>query len=814
MLKNYLRTAFNNLVKNKLHSSINILSLSVGMAVAMLIGFWCWDELSFNKYHHNYDRIAQIVQKEKFLGGIKVWTQLPYRLLDELKTNYSDNFQHIEAAIPAESYSLSAGVGGDGEKTIWKDGLFIGAGAPAMLTLKMLKGSWSGLQDPHSILLSAAAAKALFGDADPMEKTVRLNDNWDANNHFDVKVTGVYEDLPHNTEFHDKQFFCPFDLYVALYNNPQYWMNWKDHRFLIYTEIRRGIDPDKVAANIKNSELRIIQHLDNLPDEVASNPQLLLHPMSDWHLYSSFKDGVAERGPIQFVWLMGIIGSFVLLLACVNFMNLSTARSEKSAREVGIRKTIGSTRGQLIFRFFSESLMVVVAAFILGCLWVTLALPGFNELAAKQINIPWASPWFWLFSLAFILFTGLLAGMYPALYLSSFKPVKVLKGVVKAGRLEAIPRKVLVVFQFTVSIVLIIGTVVVYNQLLFTKDRPVGYTRDGLLLVPMKSNAFYGKYDILRSELKNTGVVAEMAQSESPVTGVSSHNGGFSWKGKTSDIAEDFGTLQVTCEYGKTVGWQFVAGRDFSTEYRTDSSGFVINESAAKFMHLQHPVGETIGWKSEWLNIDKNFQILGVIKDMVMQSPYEPVKPTIFRLGGNPNWIYIRLNPKISAGKALPAISAVFKRLIPSTPFEYEFANLEYAKKFATEERIGKLAGLFALFAIFISCMGLFGMASFMTEQRFKEIGVRKVLGAGVLSLWGLLAKDFVRLVVIAMFIAMPMAYLVMYRWLENYPYHTVMSWWIFTAAGAGILVVTLCTVSFQSLKAATMNPVKSLKAE
>ncbi len=809
MFRNYFKIAGRNLFKNKVHSFINIAGLSVGMSVAMLIGLWIWDELSFDKYHQNYDRIIQVMQKQRFLGGINVWTHLPYRLVNELKTNYQNDFKYIVTATEAEDHPLSVG-----ERKISETGMFIEANAPEMLTLKMLKGSWAGLKDPHSILLSASAAKALFGDTDPMDKPVRINNDWDVNDKIDVKVTGVYEDLPQNTQFHEIQFFSPWDLYAAINKDWLSSMEWDNHHFLIYAEMQPNADFDKVAAKIKDVELKIIKRLDKMSGEVASNPQILMHPMSKWHLYSNFKDGVAERGPIQFVWLVGIIGGFVLLLACINFMNLSTARSEKRAKEVGIRKTIGSARRQLIHQFFSESFLVVILAFVFSVFCVFFSLPWFNGLAAKQINIPWTNPWFWLLAIGFILFTGLLAGSYPALYLSSFKPVEVLKGGFRGGRFATIPRKVLVVFQFTVSITLIIGTITVYNQIIFAKNRPVGYTRDGLLMIPMKSQDFYGKYDILRTELKNTGSVSEMAESESAVTGVSSHNGGFNWKGKDPSIEEDFGTIQVTYEYGSTVGWQFVDGGDFSKDYTTDSAGFVINETAAEFMGFQHPVGEMVHWTNKWMDIDKSFKILGVIKDMVMQSPYEQVKPTVFLLGGNPNWIYIKINPNVSASKALPKIKGVFSHLIPSAQFGYKFADAEYAKKFVMEERIGQLASFFAILAIFISCLGLFGMASFMAEQRIKEIGVRKVLGASVFNLWRLLSKDLVRLVIISLLIATPAAFYFMHSWLQNYQYRSELSWWIFAAADAGAIMITLLTVSFQSIKAALANPVRSLRSE
>jgi ABC-type antimicrobial peptide transport system permease subunit len=579
-------------------------------------------------------------------------------------------------------------------------------------------------------------------------------------------------------------------------------------------ELLPAVNFADVDHRIRDAELNIIRHLGNMQNEINANPKLFLHPMSRWHLYSDFKDGVADEGRMDFVWLVGIIGGFVLLLACINFMNLSTARSEKRAKEVGIRKTIGSLRSQLIGQFFSESLLVAAVAFVASVLIVLASLPSFNNLSEKQLHIPLDNGWFWISGATFILVTGLLAGSYPAFYLSSFKPVKVLKGAFRAGPLAAIPRKALVVFQFSISVCLIISTITVYKQIIFAKNRPIGYNRNGLLMIPINSQDIQGKLDILQDEVKKTGAISEIAVSESPVTDVSSNNGGFTWKGKPEGLEENFGTLTISSDYGKTVGWEFLEGRDFSREFNTDSSAFVINETAARFMGLAHPVGETIRWKSKWFGFDKDFTIIGVIKDMVMQSPYEPVKPTLFRLGGNANWIFARINPHSSVASALSRIVSVFKSIARDTPFEYKFVDDEFARKFANEERIGKMAALFAILAIFISCMGLYGMASFVVEQRVREIGVRKVLGASVASLWWLLSREFVLLVVLALLIAVPVTYIFIHNWLLQYHYRTPLSWWIFFGAGAGALTITLLTVSYQSIRAALVNPVNALRTE
>jgi ABC-type antimicrobial peptide transport system permease subunit len=532
--------------------------------------------------------------------------------------------------------------------------------------------------------------------------------------------------------------------------------------------------------------------------------------MKDWHLHSRWDEkGMQSGGQIEYVWMFSIIGVFVLLLACINFMNLSTARSEKRAKEVGIRKTVGSMRAQLVAQFYSESLLVVLLSFVIAIGLVQLALPWFNGVAAKKMAIPWANPVFWISGLLFTFLTGLIAGSYPALYLSSFKPIKVLKGTFRVGRFASLPRKVLVVLQFTISLILIIGTVIVYKQVQYSRNRPIGYNRDGLMMVEMRSPDFYGKFDLLRNELKGSGAIVELAETSSPLTDVWSNNGGFTWAGKDPNLDADFATIWGTHELGKTIGWQFSGGRDFSRQFSTDSSSIVVNEAAVKFMGVTNPVGMNIKWG------DRNYTIIGVIKDMLMQSPYRPVKQTFYFLDPeNVNWIILKLNPNKSAQESIAAIEAALRKYIPSAPFEYKFADTEFAAKFTAEVRVGKLATFFAALAIFISCLGLFGLASFIAEQRTKEIGVRKVLGASVTRLWSMLSKDFVILVLISCMLATPVAWYFMQQWLLKYDYRTGISSWIFIAAAIGAVVITLLTVSFQAIKAAVANPVKSLRTE
>ena len=808
MIKNYFKTAWRNLLKNRTHSFINVSGLSVGIAVAILTGLWIWDEFSFNKYHQNYNRIGQIMTRgNDAKNGPYVNNSVQYPLATEIQTNYKGNFKHVIRASWVQDQILS--VGG---KVLSATGQFMDAGAPEMLSLKMVKGDLNGLNDLHSVMISTSLAKSLFGNADPINQLLVMG------NKTNLKVTGVFKDIPVNSQFNYVQFLSTWDLFVAgnSWIKERATNDWRNHFIKLYAEISPNTNFEAVSDNIKDVQLQNIRNLPNFKEEVARNPQLFVFPMSDWHLQPIDRKAAVDGKPVRMVWLIGIIGLFVLLLACINFMNLSTARSEKRAKEVGIRKTMGSLRKQLIFQFFSESFLVVLFSFILSCLLVSLLLPWFNNLSSKEMILPWNNVYFWLISAGFIFITGMIAGSYPALYLSSFKPIKVLKGTFRVGKFAAIPRKVLVVTQFTVSVALTISTIVIYRQIQFAKDRPVGYDREGLIMMNMRTDDFRGKYDLLRTELLNTGVVSNMSQSMGKPTEVVSGNNGFDWKGRDPNDDESFGTLAVTHEHGSTVGWQFIEGRDFSRALASDSSGVVINEAAANYMELQNPVGETVTWK--WK--DKQpvpYTILGVIKDMVMQSPYEQVEPTMFfvkALNGGVSCINIRVNPGVAMNQALPKIESAFKKLVPAVPFDYQFVDEDYASKFAAEERIGKLGGFFTLLAVFISCLGLFGLASFVAEQRTKEVGIRKVLGASVFSLWRLLSNEFVGLVIISLVIAIPIAYYFMHNWLQDYQYRASLSWWIFAIAGAVALLITLLTVSFQSLKAAIKNPVKTLRTE
>ncbi|WP_142684928.1 ABC transporter permease [Chitinophaga polysaccharea] len=789
MLKNYLKITWRNLQKSKLYSFINIAGLATGIAVALLIGLWIWDEVSFNTYHRQYNRLAQVMVSTTAGNNIYTGTTTSIPMGNELHSKYAADFKYVSLVSHPSAHILAVG-----DKKISQTGVWAEEAFPVMFTLKMLSGNANGLKDPSSVLIAQSVARALFGNADPLDKTIRID------NKTDMKVAGVYEDLPYNTTIRDLKLLLPWDRYVNIEDGvKKSQTQWDNHMCRLYVQLNDHADPDKINAKIKSIPAPYIKY---------TREELLLQPMAKWHLYNEFKNGKQVGGRIRMVWLIGIIGVFVLLLACINFMNLSTARSEKRSKEVGIRKAIGSLRWQIIGQFLSESLIITFLALILAILLVQLSLPFFNRLSDKVMFIPWSYPLFWLLILGFTFFTGLVSGSYPAFYLSAFKPVKVLKGTFRAGRMASLPRKVMVVVQFTVSITLIIGTLIVYRQIQHARNRPVGYTREGLITVDMNTPDILGHYDAMRSDLLETGAVADMAQSNSAPTTVWSNNI-VDWKGKDPSITVSPGTIAVSHDFGNTLGWKIKEGRDFSRSYPSDTGAFILNESAVRLTGFKQPIGQTIRW------LDQDHVIIGVVKDMVMESPYQPIRPTIFHL--NPNWarlIIVRIKPGMPMQEGLARIEPVFKKYNPGSPFVYKFTDDEYAKKFEDEKRIGNLSSFFAVLAVFISCLGLFGLASFVAEQRTKEIGIRKVMGASVFNLWKMLSKDFVALVIISCAIAIPLAWYFLYQWLQQYEYRTQISWWIFAAAIIGALMITLATVSYQAIKAAIINPINSLKAE
>lgn len=807
MYRSYFKIGWRNLLRDKGYSIINIGGLALGMTVALLIGLWVYDELSFNKSHENYEDLALF-----WGGGVNPDTKeidgmvfVEYPVGEILRSDYPQHFKYVSKSFRTGDCIVSTE-----DSHFSRRGLFVEEDFLPMISLKMLKGSYQSLEDPNSVVISETAAKAFFGDEEPLNQPLKIE------NLLEVKVTGVYEDIPQNSSYSEFQLFFPWQLILS-YRPWIKEMNNDWTRQFVNIQVQLQPNTSMEAANAAIHDI----YAKNVPADyfavIAKNqPFAQLVPMSTWHLYSEFENGKPAGGRITYVWLFGIVGALVLLVACINFINLSTARSEKRAREVGVRKAMGSYQGQLVTQFLSESMMTVLLAFGTAMLLLVLTIKPFNALADKAISLPFDHPEFWGTALSFILLTVLLAGLYPAFYLSSFQPAKVLKGAINMGRFAALPRKVLVVAQFSVSVILVLGTLIIHKQLQYARNRPIGYDLESLVSMDLSDPGLKEKTDVIKTELLQTGVVSEVASSSSRLTGVNAFGGAFDWPGKDPTRNMEVIFFNVSPEFGKTVGWEIVSGRDFSTDLATDTkNAIIINEAAARQMGLENPVGNELSNLNEFGRPLWSKTIIGVVGDIIIESPYQAVRPTIYYFNEKAsNVLHVKLDPQVSAHEALPKIEAALQAISPSAVFDFLFVDEEFGNKFNQEVRLGKLSSIFATLAIFISCLGLFGLASFVAEQRKKEIGIRKVMGASVSNLWQMLSSDFVVLVIYACLVAVPIGYYLMSRWLQRYEYHTEIPLWLILATCLGAIGITLLTVSYQSIKSALVNPVKSLRSE
>jgi putative ABC transport system permease protein len=789
MYKNYFKTAFRNLWKNKGYSTINILGLAVGMAVALLIGMWVQHQLTFDGFHERKDNIA-IVMKKTFFNNFKgTQTGVMLPLYDELKANYPE-VKHITRLDWGGTHGLIVG-----DKKIMKYGHFADPDFLRMFSFPLVKGTADkALNDPYSIVITESLATALFGSDEPIGKMITVDKSKN------VVVTGVVKDIPGNSSI-TFDFVLPYELNVLTNDFVKKARDqWQNNFLQNIVELNDGVSMEAFSKRIEN----IVREKVN--DKKEST--LFVHPMKNWHLYDEFKDWVNTGGEIEYVRLFSIIGIFVLAIACINFVNLSTARSEKRAREVCIRKTMGSQRMQLMVQFFGESLITTFIAFLFAVVFVQLTTPLLENIGFKGISLGTVDISIWVFAFVGCIITGLIAGFYPAIYLSSFAPVKVLKGFFSTGKSGDLPRKILVISQFSFSIVLIIGTIIVFQQIQHAKNRPLGYDPSRLISIYLTDD-LKNDYDVMKQELLSTGVVEAVSKSSSPMTGVYNQWDAFSWEGMDAESRPVFSAIMVDYDYEKASRIVLKEGRFFSEEFSTDSSAVVINEAAAEMIGFENPLENTIKFDKETM------KIIGVTENVVMQNPFKPVIPAIMLL--RDYFIaqgFIRIKDNVDNQTALATIQPIVERHNPAFPFDFNFTDEAFSKKFSNEDQVGKLSGIFAGLSIFISCLGLFGLASFMAERRTKEIGIRKVVGASLFSLWRMLSKDFVVLVIISCFIAIPVAYYFLSEWLKKYEYRTELTWWIFAAAALGALAITLLTVSFQTVKAARMNPVHSLRSE
>ena len=790
MIKNYFKTAWRNLWKNKAFSFINIMGLALGLTCSLLIMLWVNDEYKVDGFHKNGSLLYSVFERQYRDGHIDAFHGTPGVLADELKRV----FPEVQYATNYGWNQLSTFEAND--KIIKENGNHAGQDFFKMFTYPVLEGNAiTALKTPSAIAISKKMSEEFFGSpAEAIGKTIRYQ------NSKDLKIMAVFEDVPQNST---AQFDYILNWQIFLEQNG--WAkDWTNNGPPCYVQLRQGTDA-------KAFERKITRFLDSYNKEQTSHSYIRLgtERYGDVYLYSNFdKNGNIAGGRIQYVKLFSIVAIFILLIACINFMNVTTARSIKRAKEIGIRKVVGAVRMSLIRQFIGEALLIVSLAIVISLVLVMLALPQFNQLTKKTIHLPFNDPVFWLSMAGLLIITGFISGSYPSLYLSSFNPIRVLKGLPKFSTGALWFRKGLVVFQFMLSIILIIGTIVVRQQVHYIQTTNLGYDRENLIYIPLEGD-LTGKYDLFKTQALRLPGIKQISRITQSPTQIENGTGGVQWEGKepTSDV--QFTQSGVGYDFVKTMHLQLAQGRDFSKDFATDSVGYLLNESATKIVGYKEPVGKPLTF---W---GKPGTIIGVLKDFHFNSLHTPINPLILRLGENLDWgsALVRTAPG-KTKEALSGLEKICKSLNPKFPFTYQFSDEEYAKLYSSEQVVTRLANYFAFLAIFISCLGLLGLVIFSAEQRTKEFGIRKVLGARPATLFGLLSKEFLLLVLIAMVIASPLAWIAMNNWLQNYVYRISISWWMFAIAGLAALLIALLTVSFQAVKAAIANPVKSLRTE
>ena len=785
MFKSYLKIAWRNLFRNKGFSFTNILGLTIGITCAMLILLWVQNELTYDKFHRNYDNVYQVIANRNFNNQMFTDRSMVMPLASELE-NSSPQIKHAVVTTGQQQRILAKD-----ENKIKEKGYVVGDHFFDVFTWNFVKGNAAtALQEPNSIVLTESAAKAFFGNEEPINKVLKMD------NRLDLKVTAIVKDPPRNSTF-EFDWLTPFN-----YNDEETKksMNeWQNSSWNVFVQAAPGADSGLLSKNITKIKRA------HGKDEISS---YFVFPMSRWHLYSDFTNGINTGGIIEYVRLFSIIAVIILLVACINFMNLSTARSEKRAKEVGIRKTLGSKRKQLIAQFFFESMILTMIAFVIAVIAVLLLLPSFNVLVDRQISLNITKPFFWIAALGIILFTGFVAGSYPALYLSSFQPVKVLKGIFSGGKKAILPRHVLVVSQFVISILLISATIIVYQQIQHVKNRDMGYNPNNLLMIPSTPDTDKN-FAVIKQELLATGMISAVTRTSSPITEIWWNTGAPDYEGKPANAQVIMGGLGTDVDFAKTMSVKMLQGHDFSGT-PADSTSLILNKAAVTAMGLKKPLGMQMRY-------GRTYTVIGVSDNVMMTSPFEPAYPMMMVYDAKESSMNtLRFKDGIAPQKVLASIETIFKKNNPAVPFEYQFVDQEFQKKFLTEELIGKVTNIFAGLAIFICCLGLAGLASFTIEKRIREIGVRKVLGASVQQLLLLISKEFLKLVIIALVIAIPLTWWAMSSWLSKYndQYRVSISVWLFVFVGIGMFLLTLIVVSLNTVKAAMSNPVKSLRTE
>ncbi|HEY4154766.1 MAG TPA: ABC transporter permease [Puia sp.] len=790
MLKNYLKIAFRNLLRHKAFSAINILGLALGMACSLLIMLWVEDEKAVDAFHANGKQLYQVYERDMNDGKVQAGYPTQGLLAEELKrvipeVQFSAALDY--AASPGTLNTFEAG-----NKVIKENGNFAGADFFSMFSYPLLQGNpVTALSEPAGIAISRKMAEEFFGTPEQaMNKTLRFD------NSENLQVRAVFENLP----AHASRKFDFLRSWTDYVKRNDWVHNWGNTSPDTYIQLRKTADPAKVEAEIKDFIYRY------KPKDKGSSTELGLQSFTKKYLYSAFKNGKPDGGRISYVHLFTLVAVFILLIACINFMNLATAQSAKRAKEVGLRKVIGAFRSSLIRQFLGEALLLTFFSVLLALVLAAALIPAFNQLTGKQLSIPFGQPGFWIVLSGLLIVTGFVAGSYPALFMSSLNPVRVLKGSLKFGWQAAFFRKGLVVFQFVLSFLLIVGMIVIYRQVKFIQSTNLGYDRENLLYIPIEGE-LVKRFELFKDEAGEIPAVLSISKMRNSPTIIEHHTGSISWPGKDPNAQLSFADAVVGYDFVKTMKLKMKDGRDFSRDFAGDSLSYLLNETAVNKIGFKNPVGQTVTWGNH------PGKIIGVLRDFHFSSMHQSIDPLIVRLDENWPWgtILVRINGKHTR-EALAGLQKICAGLNPKFPFTYTFSDQEFANLYQSEQVVSQLANGFAVLAIFISCLGLFGLATFTAGQRTKEIGVRKALGATSSSVLGLLSKDFLKPLLVAIAIATPLAWVVMNRWLSNYAYKIRLDWWIFLLAGLLAVGIAMLTVSYQSIRAALMNPVTSLR--
>ncbi|MEO8111707.1 MAG: ABC transporter permease [Ginsengibacter sp.] len=792
MFKNYLKVAWRNLIRNKAFSAINILGLSLGLTCGMLIILWIQDERGVDAFHKNGRQLYQVYERSKYSDGkVDAGYTTQGLLAEELKKvipeiEYTSSTDY--AAAPGTQSTFEAN-----NKVVKNFGKFAGEDFFRMFSFPLLQGNAAtALNTTGCIALSRNMAVQFFGSAaNAIGQTIRYE------NKEDLKVTAVFENMPANSS----QRFDFLRSWIDYVKQNDWVHNWGNSGPETFVMLRAD-------ANAKSVEARIKDFLYRYKDkDQGTVVELALQSYPAKYLHSNFKNGQIDGGRIEYVNLFTIVALFIMLIACINFMNLATARSSQRAKEVGLRKVIGARRWSLIGQFMGEAMLLTSLSVLIALVASLLLLPAFNSLTGKQLHLPVSQPFFWTALVGLLLVTGLVAGSYPAFFLSSLKPVRVLKGTLKFSYSATFFRQALVVFQFALSIILIVGMIVIYRQMNFIQNKNLGYDRENLIYIPIEGELI-NKYELFKQESTQLPSITDVSKMRNSPTIIEHHTGGVSWPGKDPNSEVSFADGVVGYDFVKTMKLQLAAGRDFSKDY-ADSASYILNETAVNKIGYKDPIGKVITWSN------RRGTIIGVLKDFHFSSMHAPIDPLIVKLDEKWPWGTILVRTKAGKTKdAIAGLQSICKTLNPKFPFTYQFSDLEFAKLYQSEQVVSRLSDYFAFLAILISCLGLFGLATFVAAQRTKEIGVRKVLGASVGNIVTMFSGNFLKLVGIAVLVAFPVAWWTMNKWLQNFAYKIEVGWWVFAIAGLATVFIALLTVSYQSIKAAMANPVKSLRTE